>query len=437
MAAAGVLARHGLRPLVLDEAAEAGGQVWRRIVDDAFAARLLGREMPKYQRAHSDFASWRDRMDYRADTLAWAVSGDTLHLVSAGQALSERFDALILATGATDRLLPIRGWTTPGVYSLGGAQALLKGQGCAIGRRVVFCGSSPLLYLAAVQYALAGAEVAAVLDTTPYRRKLAAGPRLLGGLPTLWRGISYMNALRRRGIPIIHGVRLQRILGASRVEGIAFSAPGAAEEVVACDAVGLGFGLRPETQLAELAGATLRFDPVFRQWLPQADLDGRCGGSIYAAGDGCAIGGADAAEVSGALAAYAVLADAGRSIPEREIAGLRRRLLGYRRFQQALATAFAWPAHWMADIADDVPLCRCERVTVGEIRQALHRELGPRELNRGKAITRCGMGRCQGRYCGLAAAELISTELSLPLEQVGRLRAQAPVKPLSAAMVGE
>lgn len=375
MAAAGVLSAHGLRPLVLDEAAGPGGQVWRRLDDDA-AAALLGSEAPKYRHVHAAFAAVRDRVDYRPDTLAWTVSDDTLHVAGAGRTGTERLDTLILATGAINRLLPVPGWTTPGVFALGGAQALLKGQGCAIGQRVVFCGSSPLLYLAALQYAGAGAHVAAVLDTTPYHRKLAALPRLLGGLPTLRRGLSYMAALHRRGIPIIHGVRPGRILGGSQVEGIAFAAPSWPNGLVACDAVALGFGLRPETQLAELAGAELHFDPVFRQWFPHADLDGRCGGAVYAAGDGCAISGGDAAEISGVLAAYAVLADAGRAIPERAVARMRRRLRQYRRFQRGMATAFAWPAHWVADLADDVPVCRCESVTAGEIRQALRRDIG-------------------------------------------------------------
>src|SRR5438045_8446392 len=35
------------------------------------------------------------------------------------------------------------------------------------------------------------------------------------------------------------------------------------------------FGLKPETQLAELAGIELRYDPVFRQWLPPPALCGR------------------------------------------------------------------------------------------------------------------------------------------------------------------
>jgi hypothetical protein len=43
------------------------------------------------------------------------------------------------------------------------------------------------------------------------------------------------------------------------------------------------------------------------------------------------------------------------------------------------------------------------------------------------------MGRCQGRYCGHAAAEIVSAAIGAPLESIGRLRGQAPVKPLAIA----
>jgi hypothetical protein len=40
------------------------------------------------------------------------------------------------------------------------------------------------------------------------------------------------------------------------------------------------------------------------------------------------------------------------------------------------------------------------------------------------------MGRCQGRMCGPAGAEILADALSVPLPDVGRLRGQGPVKPL-------
>src|SRR6185503_11177671 len=98
-------------------------------------------------------------------------------------------------------VLPIPGWTLPGVFTLGGAQVLLKEHGCLIGRRVVFCGSSPLLYLAATQYRAMGAEIVAVLDTTPFNAKIAAAIDLMAAAGTLWRGVGYLTALRRANVP--------------------------------------------------------------------------------------------------------------------------------------------------------------------------------------------------------------------------------------------
>jgi Sarcosine oxidase A3 domain len=79
-------------------------------------------------------------------------------------------------------------------------------------------------------------------------------------------------------------------------------------------------------------------------------------------------------------------------------------------------------------------VCRCECITAGELR-AVARDKGAPELNRAKAFSRLGMGRCQGRMCGLAGAEVLADALGVPLAEVGRLRGQGPVKPLPVTTV--
>ena len=431
IAAAATLAAHGCRPLLLDEARQPGGQVYRRPTAPVRSdpAAMLGAQIHGYRRTHVAFERFADRIDYQSETLVWNVAGGRVHTVRGTQVGRHEYDALILATGATDRLYPVEGWTLPGVFSLGAAQVLLKDQGCLVGGTTAFCGSSPLLYLAALQYARAGGRVAAVVDTSGPRGKLVAGPLMLTGANLLARGLTWMAALRRLGVPIHHGATLCRIEGGpDGVRALVFRARGG-ELSVAADAVALGFGLRAETQLAELAGARLRFDPVQRQFLPETDADGRCGGTLYAAGDGSAIGGAEAAEGSGALAALAVLADHGRRVDLRRLRARVRRL---RRLQSALALAFPVP-DWARAAPDRTILCRCENISVGEVRRVLRAALAPGDVNRAKALTRCGMGRCQGRYCGLALAELMAAETGRPLAELGWLRVQAPVKPLPIA----
>lgn len=441
MAAAALLAAHGKRPILIDEAEQPGGQVWRKPAAALATApiRLLGRvAAAEHERGHAAFAAEAARIDHRPRCLAWNVHGGELFISNGSQAQAIRYDALILATGATDRLLPVPGWTLPGVFTLGGAQTLLKDQGAAIGRRVVFAGASPLLYLAALQYHTMGVEVAGVLDTTRFTEKLRAVPELARSAPgVLARGLSYMARLRAGGVPVFHGAHDLSVEGDGWAQAVRFRDAAGGEQRIECDAVALGFGLRAETQLADLAGARLGLDPVFRQWLPETDADGRCAPGLYAAGDGCTIGGAAAAEISGQLAAWAVLADSGGAVPEAERERLRARLARLRSFQRGLARAFGWPAHWLAETSSATMLCRCEAVTVGTLRNALVQPLGPPEINRAKALTRCGMGRCQGRYCGLAAAEIMAHVLGQPLEAVGRLRGQAPVKPLPLGLALE
>lgn len=63
-------------------------------------------------------------------------------------------------------------------------------------------------------------------------------------------------------------------------------------------------------------------------------------------------------------------------------------------------------------------ICRCERVTEGEILDAIHRTPGARSLDGVKRRTRAGMGRCQGGFCGPRVMEILSRELGIPMERV-------------------
>lgn len=432
MRAAQTLVAYGVHPVVIDEGDRAGGQIYRRppagFVRDADA--LYGADASKARDLHAMFDSLRDAIDYRPGTLAWNVAGDVLHVVRGGVADALPFDALILATGATDRLLPIAGWTLPGCYSLGGAQVALKAQGCAIGRRVVFMGTGPLLYLVAHQYRKAGVDIAAVLDTSPLSAQLRALPDLAVRPGFLLRGAKFRAGLQAAGVRVENAARPIAIEGDGEVAGVRYRV-GDAERHVAADAVAVGFHLRSETQLADLAGCPFAFDEATGQWRPEADRDGRSPRvGVYLAGDGARVLGADAAEAGGRLAALAALADRGIGVDMGEVGRLRRRMATLDRFRRGLATAFPWPADLARAVADDVILCRCESITAGELRETAIAKDAP-EMNRTKALSRIGMGRCQGRYCGSAAAEILAQVRGVPVAQVGRLRGQAPVKPLS------
>jgi len=59
-------------------------------------------------------------------------------------------------------------------------------------------------------------------------------------------------------------------------------------------------------------------------------------------------------------------------------------------------------------LSDDEIVCRCERVTAGEIRALIRR--GYRDMNEIKAVTRAGMGACGGKTCGPLLQRLFREE---------------------------
>jgi NADPH-dependent 2,4-dienoyl-CoA reductase/sulfur reductase-like enzyme len=452
--AAETLVAAGLRPLVLDEQARCGGQIYRQPGAGFERAKrsLYGFEATKAHALHTTMDALLAHIDYQSDTLVWdceARNGQGGRLVALRNAREQNvpFSHLILATGATDRVLPIPGWTLPGVYTLGGAQTALKAQGCAIGSQVVFAGTGPLLYLVAYQYAKAGARIAAVLDTSPLAAQARALPKLARQPATLAKGLYYVGWLQAHGVRIERNVRLQRVEGERFVTGIAWRHAGDMHgdqsiQTITCDALGLGFGLRPETQLADIAGCRFRFDEITQCWLPERDAAGRSSiAGVYLAGDGAGIAGADAAELAGRRAALAVLedlqCDVMRDVHRAQAASLERALMRIAVFREGLESAFAPPFDSAATWPDETTVCRCEQIDAGVLRRCV-RSGDAMEINRLKALTRVGMGRCQGRMCGEAALALIAQETRCSMQAVGRLRAQAPIKPIPlAAALGD
>jgi NADPH-dependent 2,4-dienoyl-CoA reductase/sulfur reductase-like enzyme len=429
---ADTLARSGLRPIVVDEAERPGGQVYRQppAASGPASSAIYGFEAKKAEAIHRAIDAARDRIDYRPSTLVWNVFGQRLDLLAPDGPRQQLFDRLVLATGAMDRVLPFAGWTLPGVFTLGGAQIALKSQGVAIGRRVALVGAGPLLPLVAHQYAKAGVDVVAVLDATAFGAKLAQFSGLCASAGTFAKGLWYIAGNRLRGLDVRYGIGSLRVEGDDRVAALAWREGSGEERRVDCDAVGASFGLRAEAQLADLAGCRFAFAADSRQWLPERSPGGRSSvAGVYLAGDGAGIGGADVAELQGRRTALTVLADLGRPVDRRELASLDRALARQARFRGALDAAYPFPGHLVDAIGDDEIVCRCEGITAAALRRAAS-DHGAGEVNRVKALTRIGMGRCQGRICGEAAAELLARACGTDLERVGRLRGQPPVKPI-------
>jgi hypothetical protein len=79
----------------------------------------------------------------------------------------------------------------------------------------------------------------------------------------------------------------------------------------------------------------------------------------------------------------------------------------------------------------DAIVCRCEDVTRGAIEAAVAE--GATDCNLVKTATRCGMGPCQGRMCGVTIAEVVASSLGIAVQDVSALRGRFPIKPVPLA----
>ncbi|GBE42976.1 hydrogen cyanide synthase subunit HcnB [bacterium BMS3Bbin10] len=433
MAAAAAAAGHGASVLLLDEQSEAGGQIYRAVSRQNFKDRnILGSDYYEGLDLVSELAS--SGAEHVTGATVWQVSPEreigvskdgTARMVTAGQ--------VILATGAQERPFPVPGWTLPGVMTAGGAQSVLKSSALAA-PDAVFAGSGPLLYLVAYQYMKAGIPVRAILDTTPRANALRALPHLpaaLRSIGALMKGRRWIASLRAAGIPFIKHIEDLKLTGTDCVTGVEYRRGKRWRKIDAAQ-VFLHQGVVPDVNLAMAAGCAHRWSAAQLCWHAETDAWGETDiPGIAIAGDGAAIGGALAAEYLGRIAAHGALHRCGclgRAERDSLAAPFRRALAGEMRLRPFLDALFRPPRRLRIPQGDATIVCRCEEVPAALIRESVALGcLGPNQL---KSFSRCGMGPCQGRFCGLTVSEMIAEARGVGVAEVGALRLRPPVKPL-------
>lgn len=392
LAAANAVAETGQPVLVIDQGIRSGGQVWRHRPGD---------KLPRVARMAIQSATPPQVSIAHRATVIDAQSPTRLIVSFNGRIAAVDCDAVVIATGAVERLLPFPGWTLPGVTGVGGLQALVKSGLDLTGQRVVLSGSGPLTLAVAAVVVAAGADlrlIAEQADAWSVRRFAA---RTLLDPRKLIQAASLRLACIRT--PYRTDSWALRAEGHDRVERVIMRV-GGREEAIPCDWLAAATGLVPRTALATLLGCELEGDAVRVDSLQQTSVPG-----VFAAGECCGIKGERGALIDGMIAGLA--AAGGQQISGRLLRARNR----HRQFGARLEQAFAPRRELVDRVTDRTVICRCEGVT----RAAIDSSWTQRQA---KLWSRIGMGTCQGAVCGPACATLFGWEqnsarppLDLPL----------------------
>lgn len=76
---------------------------------------------------------------------------------------------------------------------------------------------------------------------------------------------------------------------------------------------------------------------------------------------------------------------------------------------------------------DELIICRCEEVTKGEIRKAVHE--GMFTMTEVRRYLRTGMGLCQGQTCGRLVKSIVARELGVSPAELEPATSRAPMRP--------
>ncbi len=337
---------------------------------------------------------------------------------------------IVLAGGAVERVVPLPGWTLPGVVTCGAAQAMLKMHGEPVGRRVLVAGSGPFLLPVAAALIRAGVRVEMVAEAQRLGRRAvtaaSSSPAVLGeAAGHLW-ALTTARTRLRTGLGV---TRIEQRDGGLRVELARFDRGGDFDrrqsESVDCDAVCLSDGFIPAVDLGQLAGAGLRFLPGSRTWAIEADDDtGETAAPLVWAAGAC-VGPWSGARLS-RVAGEAVGLHAASQLQGKPAPAPPPEIRKWRSLSRRLDRAFPTRPAWYRKTEDDVIVCRCENVDAGTIRAAA--SVSP-DVNAVKRMTRAGMGLCQGRTCQASVAELTAATTGAPIESVCRFSARSPNRP--------
>ena len=390
------------------------------------------------------------------DTLVWGIFPDekrggwlvALYGTDAPKKIHAK--TLVLATGAFDTPVAFPGWTLPGVLTAGAALTLVKTQRVTPGRRALVVGTGPLLLSAAAHLIDAGVQVPAVCEASkPLGKAIPYIFTALGQWDRIEEGARYISKMAIKGVPYKMGWTILEARGEEHVEEAVIARLDAryrpiegSERTLAVDTVITGFHLIPNTGLARMIGCELEYKREKGGWVPVRDetLQSSLPG-VYIAGDGAGIGGAEMARLEGRMVGLASAVQTGHLTHDQAgsvYARLKHGLAHQRRYARMLGALFT-PQPGLSVLAnDDTLICRCEEITLGEVKAAV--AAGARTIGEVKMITRTGMGNCQGRMCehGVSNAILaaLAAEKATP-QQVGFYSIRPPLHPLPVDVLAD
>jgi D-hydroxyproline dehydrogenase subunit alpha len=449
IAAVNELLNYPLSILLVDENRTIGGQLWRTQTLKKRAENQSKSSEPLLKMVLMEKMKQSSNLKVLMGAAVLGVFPTNQLLISleSGELQHISAKSIIFATGAREKVLPFKGWTLPGVMTLGAAQILLKNQGVIPSSSILVAGAGPLPYLLAGQILSYGGDVDAMLDRSTIKSTVSGFRFFLDQLPKVTQAISALGKIGMNRVPLKFCTQVVEAKGNDSLEEVIVAKiksdgtilPGSKTHYKTKTLV-CGEGFVSNIELPQQAGCKLRYAIEKGGWY--VNVDDRMATSlpdVYAAGEITGVGGGEKGIIEGNIAALSVLNSINllKNLSYKKRLGRlikkRRRFLQLGKFLNRL---WAIPPKMWDTIGNDSIICRCEDITMAEIRQSINN--GFVTSNALKKATRCSMGNCQGRTCGSVIYDILLAHNQLETaNKLSPFSIRAPVKPISFEMLAK
>lgn len=294
--AAVAAARHGAKVLLIDDSDRLGGQLIKQThmffgSQQQFAGSRGIHIAEKLEAA----ARSQDNITILQEATALGIYEDGMLLIEhQKRVLKVKAERVIVAVGASERMLAFPNNDLPGIYGAGAVQTLMNVHGVRPGRRVLMVGAGNIGLIVTYQLLQAGVDVAAIVEAAP----------TIGGY------LVHAAKVRRAGVPVYTSHTIKEAYGKGAVAGAIIwqldgkwqPIPGT-ERDLAVDVICLAVGLSPLSDLLWQAGCQMKYVPELGGAVALRDAHLRTSNPrIYMAGDVAGVEEASSAMVEGQVA---------------------------------------------------------------------------------------------------------------------------------------
>ena len=295
LTAAATAKKYGASVLVIDENPHAGGQLIKQ-THKFFGSSRERAGTRGTQIAKDLFEQVESTLMLQAAVIGYYNNGGHLVTLVKDRTLVElTAEKIIIATGASEKMLLFENNDLPGVYGAGAVQTLMNVYGIKPGDNVLMVGAGNVGLIVSYQLLQAGVNVEAVVEAMPH----------IGGYHV------HAAKISRCGVPVLTSTSIKKALGTEYVTGAVTVSldenwnpiPGTEKEYTV-DTICLAVGLSPSVELFHQAGCNLAYIPELGGDTPihNRKMETTVTG-VYAAGDAAGIGEANTAMMEGKIAA--------------------------------------------------------------------------------------------------------------------------------------